>query len=57
MSPVAHPVMIEPVALDGDEQADLRVHRGPDKAVYTYGVDDYAWWTEWARRQLDRETA
>jgi MOSC domain-containing protein YiiM len=49
--------MIEPVALDGDEQADLRVHRGPDKAVYTYGVDDYAWWTEWAQRELDRETA
>jgi MOSC domain-containing protein YiiM len=44
-SPVAGPVMIETLSLHGDEQADLRVHGGPDKAVYTYGVDDYAWWS------------
>jgi MOSC domain-containing protein YiiM len=52
-APVAQPVMIEPLALHGDEQADLRVHGGPDTAVYTYAVDDYAWW----RAQLGDELA
>jgi MOSC domain-containing protein YiiM len=30
--------------LAGDAQADLRVHGGPDKAVYAYAVEDYRWW-------------
>jgi MOSC domain-containing protein YiiM len=30
--------------LDGDAQADLRVHGGPDKAVYAYSTEDYRWW-------------
>jgi MOSC domain-containing protein YiiM len=30
--------------LAGDAQADLRVHGGPDKAVYAYSVEDYRWW-------------
>jgi MOSC domain-containing protein YiiM len=45
-SPVDAPVVIEPLALHGDEQADLRVHGGPDKAVYAYSVDDYTWWSD-----------
>lgn len=32
--------------LDGDEQGDLRVHGGPDKAVHHYPRDHYAWWAE-----------
>ena len=44
-SPVDAPVAIEHLALQGDEQADLRVHGGPDKAVYAYAVDDYTWWS------------
>ena len=32
--------------LAGDRQADLRVHGGPDKAVYAYAAEDYRWWEE-----------
>jgi MOSC domain-containing protein YiiM len=30
--------------LAGDEQADRRVHGGPDKAIYCYPVEHYASW-------------
>lgn len=30
--------------LDGDQQADLSVHGGPDKAVYAYPVEHYDAW-------------
>ncbi len=43
--PVAGPVAIAGVNLDGDDQADRRVHGGRDKAVYAYATEDYAWWT------------
>ena len=42
--PVAGRVAAGPEGLDGDEQADLRVHGGPDKAVYAYAEEDTAWW-------------
>jgi MOSC domain-containing protein YiiM len=42
--PVDSPVAIEGVNLAGDDQADRRVHGGPDKAVYAYSVEDYTWW-------------
>ncbi len=32
--------------LDGDRQADLTVHGGPDKAVYAYPSEYYAFWRE-----------
>jgi len=35
----------------GDGQADLRVHGGPDKAVYAYPGEHLPWWNE----QLPRE--
>lgn len=44
--PVAGPVALVGVNLVGDDQADRRVHGGPDKAVYAYSVEDYAWWGE-----------
>ena len=37
------------VNLDGDEQADLRVHGGPDKAIYAYPADNWPWWQEAAQ--------
>ena len=43
-APVAGPVAVGPLGLEGDEQADLRVHGGPDKAVYAYAVEDIRWW-------------
>ncbi|HEY0303285.1 MAG TPA: MOSC domain-containing protein [Rhizomicrobium sp.] len=30
--------------IDGDGQADLRVHGGRDKAVYAYPADHWRWW-------------
>ena len=46
-SPVGDaPVMVRGVNLDGDDQADRRVHGGADKAVYAYAEEDYAWWRE-----------
>ena len=42
--PVAHPVEIRGVNLDGDDQADRTVHGGVDKAVYAYAREDYQWW-------------
>jgi MOSC domain-containing protein YiiM len=43
-SPVAGRVRVEGSNVAGDRQADLRVHGGPDKAVYAYAEEDYAWW-------------
>jgi MOSC domain-containing protein YiiM len=37
-------VHVAPLGLEGDEQADLTVHGGPDKAVYGYGAAHYAAW-------------
>lgn len=44
--PVAGPVEVRGVNLAGDDQADRRVHGGTHKAVYAYGAEDYAWWSE-----------
>jgi MOSC domain-containing protein YiiM len=40
------PVNVTPLGILGDEQADLRLHGGPDKAVYGYGSSHYAAWRE-----------
>lgn len=42
--PVDAPVPVRGVNLRGDDQADRRVHGGPDKAVYAYSSEDYLWW-------------
>jgi MOSC domain-containing protein YiiM len=43
--PVEGPVLASGVNLAGDDQADRRVHGGPDKAVYAYATEDYEWWS------------
>lgn len=43
-APVAGPVAVGPLGLDGDEQADLSVHGGLAKAVYAYPVEHYPFW-------------
>lgn len=43
-SPVSGPVAVNRLGLDGDEQADLSVHGGLDKAVYAYPVEHRAFW-------------
>ena len=42
--PVAGRVMVRRLNLDGDRQADLTVHGGPEKAVYVYPADYYGAW-------------
>lgn len=42
--PVNDPVPVLPLGLAGDEQADLSVHGGLDKAVYAYPSEHYAFW-------------
>ena len=37
-------VAIGPLGLEGDEQADLSVHGGPDKAIHHYPADHYPFW-------------
>ena len=42
--PVAGPVAVMPLGLLGDEQADLSIHGGLEKAVYAYPSEHYAFW-------------
>ena len=42
--PVAGRIMLRRFNLDGDEQADLTVHGGWDKAVYVYPSEHYPVW-------------
>jgi MOSC domain-containing protein YiiM len=44
-SVVDGPVEIGFLGLDGDAQADLSVHGGPDKALHHYPFDHYARWS------------
>ena len=43
-TPVAGRVRVGRLNLAGDEQSDLSVHGGPDKAVYAYPGEHYAAW-------------
>ncbi|GHC98780.1 molybdenum cofactor sulfurase [Pseudorhodoferax aquiterrae] len=43
-SPLTGPVDVHALGLAGDEQGDLRVHGGPDKAVHCYAWRHYAHW-------------
>jgi MOSC domain-containing protein YiiM len=42
--PVKRPIMLRKLNLDGDKQADLTVHGGVDKAVYSYPAEHYDYW-------------
>jgi MOSC domain-containing protein YiiM len=50
--PVSGRVRVAGVNLDGDDQADRRVHGGPDKAVYAYAHEDTLWWSARLARPL-----
>jgi MOSC domain-containing protein YiiM len=43
-TPVAGRVAVRAHNLEGDRQSDLTVHGGPDKAVYCYPSEHYAYW-------------
>ncbi len=49
---VAGKVAVRPLGLNGDEQADLSVHGGLEKAVYAYPSEHYAFW----RAEVERVT-
>ena len=42
--PLSGRLALRKLNLDGDRQADLRVHGGEYKAVYCYPVEHYAYW-------------
>ncbi len=43
-SPVEGPVHVSTLNLSGDQQSDLSVHGGADKAVYIYPSEHYEYW-------------
>jgi len=45
-SPVPGRVKVRMLNLDGDQQSDLKVHGGVDKAVYVYPSEHYAFWRD-----------
>ncbi len=49
--PVSGPIVVGKLNLEGDGQADLSVHGGPDKAVYLYSWDNILYW----KRVLQRD--
>jgi MOSC domain-containing protein YiiM len=49
-SPVSGPIGVKRLNLEGDEQDDLSVHGGPDKAVYLFPSEHYEFW----RTKLER---
>src|SRR5439155_24990121 len=49
-SPVGGRVRVERPNIAGDRQADPSVHGGPNKAVYGYPSEHYAYWAKRLRR-------
>ncbi|HUL42186.1 MAG TPA: MOSC domain-containing protein [Burkholderiales bacterium] len=45
-APVNGSVQVAKLNLNGDEQSDLSVHGGADKAVYVYPSEHYPYWRE-----------
>ncbi len=43
-TPVDNVVQVKKNNLEGDEQADLKVHGGLNKAIYAYPAEHYPWW-------------
>lgn len=48
-------VQVGPLGIAGDEQADLSVHGGLDKAVYLYPSEHQQFWAEQMRQALRRD--
>lgn len=44
--PAPAPLTLTPTGFEGDQQADLRVHGGPEKALHHYPRDHYATWSD-----------
>jgi MOSC domain-containing protein YiiM len=50
--PVAGPVAVHPLGLDGDVQVNKKWHGGEGQAVYAYGQEDADWWAAELGRDL-----
>jgi MOSC domain-containing protein YiiM len=44
--PVLHPVYLSVQGLEGNIQADLKIHGGSHKAILAYGAECYSFWKE-----------
>jgi MOSC domain-containing protein YiiM len=51
-TPVDGRVALGPDGFDGDEQADLTVHGGPDKAACCYVSEHFSFWTDLTGRDF-----
>ena len=51
-TPVDGRVAVRGDQVAGDEQADRRVHGGPDKAVYAYAIEETRQWEAELGREL-----
>ena len=49
------PVEITALGVQGDEQADLNVHGGLEKAIYMYPAEHYDFWNELLTRETKRQ--
>lgn len=49
-------VFVNLLGLEGDEQADQKVHGGHDKAVYAYPLEHYSFWSDLIARETLQET-
>ena len=56
VSDLVSPAQVEITALGikGDEQADLSVHGGIEKAIYVYPAEHYAFWNELLTRETKK---
>jgi MOSC domain-containing protein YiiM len=54
--PMAGRHRVAGVNVDGDDQADRRVHGGATKSVYAYAAEDYAWWESELGERLEPGT-
>jgi len=48
------PIEITTLGIKGDEQADLSVHGGLEKAIYVYPAEHYAFWNELLTRETNK---
>ncbi len=55
--PVQGTVDVGKLGIVGDEQADRKIHGGPDKAVYAYPIEHYSFWMAQRAKTLKQETA
>ena len=49
-------IQINNLGIQGDEQADLSVHGGLEKAVYVYPAEHYMFWNELLTRETKKPT-